>query len=87
MNNFQKQRFSSRVIKTLFNTITNKRICVLGFAYKKDTGDTRESASIDVIKSFLSENAHVHIYDPKVSAARIRADIVDPHISHAKCNS
>ena len=85
MNDFQKQRFSSRIIKTLFNTITNKRICVLGFAYKKDTGDTRESASIDIIKSFLCENAIVHIYDPKVSAARIRSDLVCAQITHAKC--
>lgn len=66
MNEYQKDRFSARVVKTLFNTITNKRIAVFGFAFKKDTGDTRESASITLVNNFIKENANVCIYDPKV---------------------
>ncbi|KAG8911777.1 UDP-glucose 6-dehydrogenase 1 [Tulasnella sp. 408] len=66
MNEYQKRRFSKRVVDTLFNTITGKRIAVLGFAFKADTGDTRESASITLIRDFLSERARVTIYDPKV---------------------
>jgi UDPglucose 6-dehydrogenase len=77
MNEFQKERFSHRVIRKLFNTITNKDICIFGFAYKKDTGDTRESAAITIVKNFLEEGAQVKIYDPKVSAKTIRSDLID----------
>jgi UDPglucose 6-dehydrogenase len=75
MNEYQKSRFSKRVVDTLFNTITNKKITVLGFAFKADTGDTRESAAITLIKNFLDERARVQIYDPKVSEAQIWLDL------------
>ncbi|KAG8907516.1 UDP-glucose 6-dehydrogenase 1 [Tulasnella sp. 403] len=75
MNEYQKRRFSKRVVDTLFNTITGKRIAVLGFAFKADTGDTRESASITLIRDFLSERARVQIYDPKVEPAQIWLDL------------
>jgi len=75
MNEYQKRRFSKRVVDTLFNTITGKRIAVLGFAFKADTGDTRESAAITLIRDFLSENAHVAVYDPKVEASQIWLDM------------
>ncbi|KAF8352014.1 UDP-glucose dehydrogenase [Amanita rubescens] len=67
MNEYQKRRFSKRVVDTLFNTITGKHIAVLGFAFKADTGDTRESAAISLIKDFQAEKALVNIYDPKAS--------------------
>jgi len=72
MNEYQKSRFTHKVIKNLFNTITNKKIAVLGFAFKKDTGDTRESAAISVINKLLEENAYVQIYDPKVPESQIK---------------
>jgi UDPglucose 6-dehydrogenase len=75
MNEYQKRRFSKRVVDTLFNTITGKRIAVLGFAFKADTGDTRESASITLIRDFLSERARVAIYDPKVEESQIWIDL------------
>ncbi|KAG9019414.1 UDP-glucose 6-dehydrogenase 1 [Tulasnella sp. 427] len=75
MNEYQKRRFSKRVVDTLFNTITGKRIAVLGFAFKADTGDTRESASITLIRDFLSERARVSIYDPKVEESQIWLDL------------
>ncbi|KAF7313203.1 UDP-glucose 6-dehydrogenase [Mycena kentingensis (nom. inval.)] len=75
MNEYQKRRFSKRVVDTLFNTITGKHIAVLGFAFKADTGDTRESASITLIRDFLSERAIVKIYDPKVEEAQIWLDL------------
>lgn len=53
----------------MFNTVTNKKICILGFAFKKDTGDTRESAAISVCKKLTEEGARLSIYDPKVKAA------------------
>jgi UDPglucose 6-dehydrogenase len=87
MNDYQKQRFSERVIQTLFNSITNKILCVYGFAFKKDTADTRDSAAISVISSFLVENAIVNIYDPQVSEQRIRSELFcSGSISPDKCN-
>merc|ERR1719330_2062843 len=57
MNNYQKERFAKYVVKSLFNTIAEKRICILGFAFKKNTGDTRETASVYVAKHLLKEHA------------------------------
>ncbi|CAG8788059.1 31760_t:CDS:2 [Gigaspora margarita] len=82
LNEYQKKRFVSRIIKTLFNTITNKRIAVLGFAFKKDTGDTRESAAITLCKDFIQENARVNIYDPKVSEQQIFYDLSGPEVTY-----
>lgn len=80
MNEYQKSRFSNRVIRRLFNTITNKKIAVLGFAFKKDTGDTRESAAITLIKYFMRERANVRVYDPKVDFAQMEMDLTDPEV-------
>lgn len=77
MNDYQKNRFSKRIIKCLFNTITNKKIAIFGFAFKKDTGDTRESASIALTNNFLRESCNVRIYDPKVSDEQINMDLVE----------
>ena len=75
MNDWQKRRFSEKVLRTLFNTVTGKRIAVLGFAFKKDTNDTRESASIYVCKDLLEERANLAIHDPKVKPEQIRKDL------------
>lgn len=75
MNDWQKHRFAERVLHALFNTVTGKRIGVLGFAFKKDTNDTRESAAIFVCKDLLEERARLSIYDPKVGAAQICKDL------------
>lgn len=75
MNDYQKERFVRRIIHGLYNTITGKRIALLGFAFKKDTGDTRESAAIDVCRRLIEEKAHVAIYDPKVDAEQIWMDL------------
>ena len=76
MNDWQKARFAGRIVKTLFNTVAGKRIAVWGFAFKKDTNDTRESAAISVCKDLLAEMAEVVVYDPKVPADQIRADVL-----------
>lgn len=68
MNDYQKRRFASRIVERLFNTITGKKIAMLGFAFKKNTGDTRESPAIYICKYLLDEGANLHIYDPKVRA-------------------
>ncbi len=75
INDWQKDRFVSRMIRTMFNTVAGKRIAVLGFAFKKDTNDTRESAAIRVVASLLAEKAEVAIYDPKVSADEVRESL------------
>ncbi|XP_059470418.1 UDP-glucose 6-dehydrogenase [Neocloeon triangulifer] len=71
MNEYQKTRFAEKVIASLFNTVTGKQIALLGFAFKKNTGDTRESPAIHVATHLLAEGAHLHIYDPKVEHSQI----------------
>ena len=66
MNEFQKRRFASRIISALFNTVSNKKITIFGFAFKKDTGDTRETASKYICKYLLDEGARLAVFDPKV---------------------
>jgi UDPglucose 6-dehydrogenase len=67
MNDYQKKRFAMRMIRAMFNTITGKKLTLLGFAFKKDTGDVRETAAAYVAKYLLDERAKINIYDPKVS--------------------
>lgn len=66
MNEYQKHRFTTKIIESCFNTLSGKKICILGFAFKKNTGDTRESPAIHVAKTLLDEGASIKIYDPKV---------------------
>ncbi|MDX2187439.1 MAG: UDP-glucose 6-dehydrogenase [Opitutaceae bacterium] len=84
MNDYQKRRFSARIVRTLFNTVADKRIAVLGFAFKKDTNDTRESAAINVCRDLLTEHANVVVYDPKVPAAEIQADVLGKGVSNPR---
>ncbi|XP_014665392.1 PREDICTED: UDP-glucose 6-dehydrogenase-like [Priapulus caudatus] len=81
MNDYQRRRFANRIIEGLFNTVTDKKIAVLGFAFKKNTADTRESASIYVCKYLMEEGARLHIYDPKVEANQIMYDLKHPCIT------
>lgn len=75
INEYQKHRFTRRIIKRLYNTLSRKKIAVLGFAYKKNTGDTRETAAITVISQLIAEGARVAIYDPQVSEQQIFNDL------------
>ena len=77
MNDYQKRRFSERIVKTMFNTVSDKKIAIWGFAFKKDTNDTRESAAIYVCRDLLRERARLTIYDPRVSESQIKADLID----------
>jgi len=74
MNDYQKRRFTQRIVKQLFNTVAGKRIAILGFAFKKNTNDTRESAAIAVCRDLLAEHAKLAVYDPKVAAEDIRRE-------------
>lgn len=65
MNDFQRIRFVRRIIKAMFNTVVGKRIALLGFAFKADTGDTRESPAIYITRQLLDERASVVVSDPE----------------------
>ena len=75
LNDYQKKRFAKNIITTLFNTVNGKKIALFGWAFKKDTNDTRESAAIYVADQLLEDGANIHVYDPKVSEAKIKADL------------
>ena len=76
MNDWQKHRFTTRIVRALYNSVADKKIAVLGFAFKKDTNDTRESAAISVCRDLIAEQARVTVYDPKVPADEIRRDVL-----------
>ncbi|XP_078430238.1 UDP-glucose 6-dehydrogenase 4-like [Wolffia australiana] len=75
INDYQKSRFVNRVVASMFNTVSGKKIAVLGFAFKKDTGDTRETPAIDVCNGLLRDRAAVTVYDPQVTEEQIRRDL------------
>jgi UDPglucose 6-dehydrogenase len=75
MNDHQKRRFSKNIISTLYNTVSGKKIAFLGWAFKKDTNDTRESAAIYVANDLISERANIAVFDPKVAENQILSDL------------
>ena len=75
INNYQKNRFANQIQKALFNTVNGKTIAFWGWAFKKDTNDTRESAAIYVSDQLLSEGAEIVVYDPKVTLERMHMDL------------
>lgn len=79
MNDYQKRRFAMRMISSMFNTVSGKKIAILGWAFKKDTGDTRETAAVFVSKYLLEERAVLQVYDPKVSTAQMMRDLAYYH--------
>ena len=81
LNDWQKSRFVEKIVRTLFNTVNGKRIAILGFAFKKDTNDTRESPAIQVCRDLLREHAHLAIYDPRVEPETIHRDLAQTGIA------
>merc|ERR1711998_662675 len=75
MNDWQKARFARNMVSSMYNTVSGKKIAVLGFAFKKDTGDTRETPAIDVCNALIEENAAISIFDPKVTKEQIYSDL------------
>ena len=75
LNSWQQHRIAKLVVRSLFGTVTGKRLAVLGFAFKGDTNDTRESPAIRICLDLIEEGAHLAIYDPKVSSAQIASDL------------
>jgi len=75
LNDHQKRRFSDNLISTLYNTVSGKKIAMLGWAFKKDTNDTRESAAIYVADHLLNERANIAVFDPKVPKGKVYTDL------------
>jgi UDPglucose 6-dehydrogenase len=72
INQYQKERFVLNMLKAMFNTMAGKRIALFGFAFKADTGDTRESPAIFIVKRLLEERAEIAVTDPQaLDSARL----------------
>ncbi len=76
INEWQTKRISKLIVEKLFNTISSKKICILGFAFKANTNDTRESPAIKICKELLEESCKISIYDPKVNCKQIENDLL-----------
>ena len=96
INDYQQDRFLATILNAMFNTLAGKKICLLGFAFKADTGDTRESPAINITRKLLDEQADVVITDPKALdnaavdlaefAGRVRF-VDDPYKAAAGCHA
>ncbi len=75
INKWHQQRISRLIVKKLLGTVTGKKICILGFAFKANTNDTRESASIKICQDLIEEGAVLFIQDPQVSSSQISLDL------------
>ena len=75
INEHQRNRFAEKIVQTMYNTVNGKKIAFLGWSFKKNTNDTRESAAIYVADYLLEEKAEISVYDPKVSGAQIYSDL------------
>ena len=75
MNNHQRNRFAKKIVSTLYNTVSGKKIVFLGWSFKKDTNDTREAAAIYVADQLIEEQAEIYVYEPKVSTDQMQADL------------
>ncbi len=85
INDFQKERFVINMLTAMFNTLVNKKICLLGFAFKANTGDTRESPAIYIAKRLIEEKAELVITDPKaLKRARIDLQDIDADVKYVK---
>ncbi len=75
INNWQSNRISQIIVNTLFGTVSGKRICILGFAFKSNTNDIRESPAISICRDLLEEGALLQIYDPRVEKQKINQEL------------
>ena len=75
INQWQQKRLIETIVKKMFGTISEKKIAILGFSFKANTNDTRESPAIFICKKLIEEGAYLYIYDPKVSKTQINKDL------------
>ena len=86
LNTWHQHRISKLVVKKLFGTLSGKRVAILGFAFKANTNDTRESSAINIAKDLLDEGAQLSIHDPKVDPHQIASDLGLPETNLSKDN-
>jgi UDPglucose 6-dehydrogenase len=85
INEYQKERFVLNMMTAMFNTLAGKRICLFGFAFKANTGDTRESAAAFIAKRLIEEKAVLVVTDPKaLENARIDLRGIDDDVSYVE---
>ena len=85
MNDYQARRFVGNMLAAMFNTVADKKIAILGFAFKANTGDTRESPAIAVCCQLLEEHARLRIHDPKaLGNARLDLEDAEGDISYCE---
>ncbi len=82
INSWQQKRISALIIKNLFGTLAGKRLAILGFSFKANTNDTRESPSISISKDLLQEGANLAFYDPRVSEDQIISEFGDNQVEN-----
>ncbi len=87
INDWQQKRISKIIVEKLFGTISGKKICILGFAFKANTNDTRESPAISVCNDLLEEGAILNIYDPKVTKDQIKNNLNKDGLKDESINS
>ena len=75
INTWQQRRFINLIINKMFGTISSKKIAILGFSFKANTNDTRESPAIYICKKLIEEGAILNIYDPKVNFQQMSKDL------------
>ena len=81
LNDWQQKRISHLIIQNLFGTLAEKKIGILGFSFKANTNDTRQSPAIKICKDLLEEGAELSIYDPKVSIETINLELTNTSVS------
>ena len=75
INKHQRDRFANKIYSLINKESLNKNVCILGWAFKKDTNDTRESAAIYVANNLIKSNIYLNVYDPKVKESQIFFDM------------
>ena len=75
INNWQKRRIAKLIVDKLFGNVSEKKISILGFSFKANTNDTRNSPAIDICNDLIENGAKLSIYDPKVSKEQIHIDL------------
>ena len=75
INEWQQRRIAEIILKKLFGTIAGKKIVILGFSFKANTNDTRNSPAINICKRLIEERANLIIYDPKVTSLQIEGEL------------
>ena len=86
LNSWHQDRISKLIVRKLFGTVSGKKVAILGFSFKADTNDTRESSAIKICKNLLDEGATLLIHDPKVSSKQVSLDLGIKSIMESKNN-